>query len=112
MRIRRSSLALSNTRDFLILLVVAFHSCLAYLGSAPASPAPFNTPPYAWRAYPIVDSARWFGFDLFCAFLYVFMMQFMFFVSGLFVLSSLRSKGAKVYLFQAPEIRRSIRIRN
>ena len=60
----KSSLALSNIRGFVILLVIAFHSFLAYLGSAPASPAQFNSPPYAWVAYPIVDSARWFGFDL------------------------------------------------
>lgn len=94
----KSSLALSNIRGFLILLVIAFHSFLAYLGSTPASPAQFNSPPYAWVAYPIVDSARWFGFDLFCAFLYVFMMQFMFFLSGLFVWPSLQSKGAKIFV--------------
>ena len=94
----QSSLALSNLRAFVILLVVAFHSVLAYLGSQPASPPPFDTPPYWWRAIPIIDSERWFGFDLFCAFTYVYMMQLMFFLSGLFVWPSLRRKGGKIFL--------------
>jgi peptidoglycan/LPS O-acetylase OafA/YrhL len=93
-----SSLGLSNLRAFVILLVVAFHSVLAYLGSQPASPPLFDTPPYWWRAIPIIDSERWFGFDLFCAFTYVYMMQLMFFLSGLFVWPSLRRKGAKIFL--------------
>ena len=81
----KSSLALSNLRGFAILMVVAFHSFIAYLGSQPAAPLPFDLPPYAWRANPIVDSARWFGFDLFCAFQYVYLMHLMFLLSGLFV---------------------------
>jgi glucans biosynthesis protein C len=75
----KSSLALSNLRAFVILLVVAFHSVLAYLGSQPASLAPFDSPPYHWRAIPILDSERWFGFDLFCASQYVYLMHLMFF---------------------------------
>ena len=53
----KSILALSNLRAFVILLVVAFHSVLAYLGSQPALPPPFDSPPYWWRAIPIIDSA-------------------------------------------------------
>ncbi len=94
----KTSLALSNLRAFVILLVVAFHSVLAYLGSQPTSPPPFDNPPYWWRAVPIIDSERWFGFDLFCAFAYVYMMQLMFFLSGLFVWPSLLRKGAKIFL--------------
>jgi hypothetical protein len=63
----RASRALGNLRGFVILLVLAFHSVLAYLNFLPASPFPFDTPPYLWRAFPIVDTERWFGFDLFCA---------------------------------------------
>ena len=70
-RMSKSSLALSNLRAFAIVMVVAFHAFIAYLGSQPAAQLPFDLPPYAWRANPIVDSARWFGFDLFCAFQYV-----------------------------------------
>jgi hypothetical protein len=95
----QSSTAFDNLRGFVILIVVAFHSFLAYLESNPSSPPlAFNSPPYHWKAVPISDSARWFGFDLFCASQYVYLMQFMFFLSGLFVWPSLRRKGARTYL--------------
>ena len=95
----KSSLALSNLRGFAILMVVAFHSFIAYLGSQPAAPLPFDLPPYGWRANPIVDSARWFGFDLFCAFQYVYLMHLMFLLSGLFVWPSLSRKGGGKFLY-------------
>src|SRR6266849_5279998 len=98
-RMSKSSLALSNLRGFVILLVVAFHSVLAYLGSQPASPASFDSPPYHWKAFPILDGERWFGFDLYCAFQYVFLMPFMFLLSGLFVWPSLVRRGAREFLF-------------
>ena len=94
----RSSLALSNLRAIVILIVLAFHSVLAYLGSLPASARPFNSPPYQWRAFPIIDSQRWFGFDLFCALQDVYLMSFMFFLSGLFVWPSLVRKGSGIFL--------------
>ena len=94
----RASLALDNMRAFVILLVVSFHSVLAYLGFLPASPFSFNSPPYLWRAVPIVDTARWFGFDLFCAWQDVFLMSLFFFLSGLFVWRSLERKGPRVFL--------------
>src|ERR1700737_3205671 len=99
LRMSKSSLALSNLRGFVILLVVAFHSVLAYLGSQPASQAPFDSPPYHWKAFAILDSERWFGFDLFRAFQYVYLMHFMFFLSGLFVWSSLQRKGGMRFLY-------------
>src|SRR5215472_3074331 len=79
----RASLALDNLRGFVILLVLSFHSVLAYLNFLPSSPFPFDAPPYLWRAFPIVDTARWFGFDLFCAWQDVFLMTLFFFLSGL-----------------------------
>jgi len=94
----KTSLALSNLRAFVILLVLAFHSVLAYLGSQPAPPPPFDSPPYWWRAVPIIDRERWFGFDLFSAFTYLYLMQLMFFLSGLFVWPSLQRKGGKIFL--------------
>ena len=93
-----SSVALGNLRAVVILIVLAFHSILAYLGSLPASARLFNSPPYQWRAFPIIDSHRWFGFDLFCAFQDVYLMSFMFFLSGLFVWPSLVRKGSWVFL--------------
>jgi hypothetical protein len=94
----RSSLALGNLRGFAILMVVAFHSFIAYLGSLPASPPSFDSSPDDWTANPIIDSERWFGFDLFCALQYVYLMHLMFFLSGLFVWPSIRRKGARAFL--------------
>jgi glucan biosynthesis protein C len=99
LRMSKSSLALTNLRGFTILIVVAFHAVLAYLGSQPASPAPFDSPPYHWKAFPILDPERWFGFDLFCASQYVYLMHFMFFLSGLFVWGILQRKGPKRFLY-------------
>jgi glucans biosynthesis protein C len=95
----KTSLALSNLRGLTILMVVAFHSCIAYLGSQPLSALPFNDPPYGWMANPIIDSERWFGLDLFCAFQYVYLMHLMFILSGLFVWPSLMRKGSKSFLY-------------
>ncbi len=94
-----TSVALRNLRGFVILIVVAFHSFLAYLGSQSSSPVPFDSPPYHWKAIPITDNERWFGFDLFCASQYVYLMQFMFFLSGLFVWFSLRRKGVGTFIW-------------
>jgi hypothetical protein len=71
----QTSLALRNMHGYLILIVVAFHSSLAYLTSNPAEQPLFFAPPYAWKGTPIIDSDRWIGFDLFVAWQYVYMMQ-------------------------------------
>ena len=63
----RASLALVNLRAVVILIVLAFHSVLPYLAFLPPTPYPFDRAPYPWLAVPIIDSQRWFGFDLFCA---------------------------------------------
>src|SRR3954467_1843767 len=96
--VSRTGVALGNLRAFVILLVVGFHSVLAYVESQPAAQLPFSSPPYDWRAFPILDQQHWFGFDLFCAFQYVFLMPFMFFLSGLFVWQSLARKGVGTFL--------------
>ena len=95
---RMASLALDNLRGVVILLVVAFHSVLAYLDFLPTTPSSFNDPPYFWRAFPIIDTDRWVGFDLFCAWQDVFLMSLFFFISGLFVWSSLERKGVRRFL--------------
>jgi glucan biosynthesis protein C len=94
----RSSIALSNLRAVVIVIVVAFHSVLAYLASLPATAYRFDSPPYRWQAIPIVDSQRWFGFDLFCAWQDVSLMSLMFFLSGLFVPASLMRRGSWAYV--------------
>lgn len=95
----RTSVALSNLRGFAVVMVIAFHSCIAYLASQPEVPWPFDLPPYRWLANPIVDSRRWLGLDLFCALQYMYLMHLMFFLSGLFVYPSLARKGAARFVF-------------
>ena len=98
MRASGASLALNNLRAVVILLVLAVHSVLAYLDFLPPSTYRFDEPPYRWQATPIVDSQRWVGFDLFCAWQDVYLMSFMFFLSGLFVWPSLVRKGSWGFL--------------
>jgi glucans biosynthesis protein C len=93
-----ASLALGNLRAILILVVLVFHSVLAYLGTLPPTAYRFDEAPYRWQAFPIVDSQRFFGFDLFCAWQYVSMMALMFFLSGLFVAPSVERKGSWSFL--------------
>jgi hypothetical protein len=81
-----------------IILILAFHSFSAYIVSQPASPERFDEPPYSWRAFPIIDSERWIGFDLLCAFMFLYLMQLMFFLSGLFVWPSLSRRGWRSFL--------------
>jgi glucans biosynthesis protein C len=88
----RSSVALDNLRGVVILIVLGFHSALAYVSWIAISTAGFDSPPYNWRAFPIVDSHRFVGFDLFCAWQDVYLMSLMFFLSGLFVWPSLTRK--------------------
>lgn len=94
----RSSVAIENLRGFVVLMVVAFHACMAYLQSQPAAEPPFDSPPYAWMATPIVDSSRWLPLDLFSAFQFLYLMQLLFFLSGIFVWPSLQRKGPAAFL--------------
>src|SRR5262249_39891574 len=94
----RSSLAIDNLRAVVILLVLGFHAALAYIAFLPPLPFAFDKPPYLWRAFPIVDGQRWLGFDLFCAWLDVYLMSFFFLLSGLFVWPSLTRKGVRRFL--------------
>ncbi len=92
------SLALHNLRTFAIVIVLAVHSFVAYLGSSPASPFRFDDPPFRWRSIPIIDSERWFGFDIFCAHQDTYLIALLFFLSGLFVWESLARKGVRTFL--------------
>ena len=94
----RTSLALNNLRAVVILIVLAFHSVSAYLGSLAPAAYPFNKAPYLWNAFPIVDNHRWFGFDVFCAWQDVYLMPLMFFLSALFAWPSLVRKGERRFL--------------
>ena len=78
--------------------LLAFHSVLAYLGFLKPETFAFNDPPYGWRAFPIIDSQRWFGFDVFCAWVDVYLMALMFFLSALFTWPALARRGARRFL--------------
>jgi hypothetical protein len=92
------NLALGYLRGFLVVLVLAHHSVLAYTDSAPPLPRSLLDPVRWWRAFPIVDPlAHWTGFSLFTGFNDDFFMSLMFFISGLFLWSSLRRKGAGTF---------------
>lgn len=93
-----TSIALNNLRAVVILGVLAFHSVLAYLGFLGPSAFAFDSPPYEWRAFPIIDAHRWFGFDVFCASQDVYLMSLMFFLSALFTWSSLVRKRPRKFL--------------
>jgi glucans biosynthesis protein C len=94
----RASIALANLRGFVIVMVLAFHSFIAYMVTQPATQLPFNAPPYDWTAHPIVDADRFLGFDLFGAFQFLHLMQLMCFMSGLFVWPSLIRKGPATFV--------------
>ena len=97
---RQASFPLRNLRGVLIILILSFHSFSAYIVSQPAETPPFDRAPYDWIAFPIIDNARWLGFDLYCAFQFLYLMQFMFLLSGLFVWQSLLRRGWRGYLLQ------------
>ncbi len=88
----RHIVALDYLRAFIIVVVLAHHSVIAYSYSSH-----FDPKHYLWGA-PIVDSKRWLGFDLFILFNDIFFMSLMFFLSGLFVWSSLARKGGRAFL--------------
>jgi glucan biosynthesis protein C len=80
-------------RAFVTLLVLAHHSSLAY-----TTFAHFDTTNYLLSTAPIVDSQRWGFLDYAENFNDVFFMSLMFFISGLFVWPTLRTKGIGSFL--------------
>src|SRR3954453_16159436 len=94
----RASVGIDNLRAVFIVMVLAFHAMTAYIAFIPTHPFALDAPPYLWRAFPIVDQQRFFGFGLFCALFDVFLMSFYYLLSGLFVWSSLTRKGSGAFL--------------
>lgn len=84
---------LDYLRSFIILLVVAHHSSLAY-----TSFAQFNNQAYILSTHPIVDTVRWKGLDIFEDFNDIFFMSLLFLISGIFVVPSLERKGVKRFI--------------
>jgi hypothetical protein len=92
------NVAVGYLRAFVTLLVIAHHSVLAYHPYAPPPPKSLTSEPMLWQAFPVVDSHRWAGVDIFVGFNDVFFMSLMFLVSGLFVWPSLQRKGSGRFL--------------
>ena len=92
------SVSIDYLRTFIVFLVVAFHSTLAYLPHAPAPGHDFVGGEALWRGSPVVDSQRSVGADVFFFINDTFFMTLMFFVSGLFVWQSLRRKSGMPFL--------------
>lgn len=80
-------------RAFLIILVVAHHSAMAY-----TTFAFYNKETYILSTNPIVDIQRWIGMDIFVFFNDIFFMSLMFLISGIFVFQSIQKKGPVSFL--------------
>jgi hypothetical protein len=96
---RGYNVALGYLRGFLVILVIAHHSALAYFQGLPPPARSLLEIPMNWRAFPVLDLRAHSGFiDLFAFFNDTFFMALMFFVSGLFVWSSLVRKGDPAFV--------------
>lgn len=92
------NVAIGYLRGFVTLLVLLHHSVLAYATMVPKPGTQFGSPLLLWTAFPVVDSAKWPGFDFITGFNDIFFMSLMFFISGLFVPGSLARKGPTRFL--------------
>jgi peptidoglycan/LPS O-acetylase OafA/YrhL len=85
--------ALDYLRSFGVLLVLLHHAVLAYVTFGFLNPAdPMGT------FSPIVDGAKWAGFDRIALVNDTFFMPLLFLVSGLFVWQSLKNRGVASFV--------------
>ena len=84
----RHDVAIDYLRAFVVVLVLAHHSVIAY-----APYAHYDPVHYLWGA-PIVDTERWRGFDLFVLFNDNFFMSLMFFCLACSSGRALRARDA------------------
>jgi len=85
-------------RAFLIAMVVAFHSALAYHPFAPPLPASMAAVPAWWQVIPVVDTQRGMWAAILTGVNDIFRMALLFFISGLFVSRAVKRKGAVRFL--------------
>jgi|SRR5208337_4520590 len=94
----RHNVALAYLRTFVVILVLAHHTSLAYFPKVPLTRTSLLVQPRLWKAFPILDSHRWTGFAIFAVFNDMFFMSLLFFLSGLFVWNSLERKGTRTFI--------------
>lgn len=85
--------AFDYLRSFGVLLVLLHHAVLAYVTFGFLNPYDFMQ-----TFSPVVDGAKWIGFDRIALLNDTFFMPLLFFVSGLFVWQSLKNKGVLRFL--------------
>ena len=88
---RGYNVAIGYLRGFLVILVLAHHSAVAYFWGVPTSRAPLPKTPMLWRGFPVVDPHSHSALlTLFVSFNDTFFMALMFFSTG--VLAELISR--------------------
>jgi len=85
-------------RVFVTLLVLAHHAVLAYHPFAPGVLSSLLPEPRWWQAFPVADVVRSPVVSTFAGWNDIVLMALMFFLSGLFVATSVGSHGASSFL--------------
>jgi glucan biosynthesis protein C len=91
---KQRSYFLDYLKGIVVAIVVAHHSMVAY-----ATFAKYNMQNYVFSTAPIVDQARWIGFDYIQRYNDIFFMSMMFFVSGIFFYSSYAKRGFRHFAY-------------
>lgn len=88
--------SLGYLRAFLVLLVIAHHVATAYAGllPGPADAFPVSSHGQIWGAFPVVAAQHSPIFAIFLALNDTFFMSLLFLLSGVFVMRSIRRRGA------------------
>jgi peptidoglycan/LPS O-acetylase OafA/YrhL len=92
------NVSIGYLRAFVTVLVVAHHAALAYATFSPPVAPSFIASPRWWQAFPVVDAQKWSGASTMVGFNDTFFMSLMFFISGLFVWTSLQRKRTDGFL--------------
>ncbi len=92
-QVRSRNLWVDYLRTTITIMVVAHHSFLSY-----TTFASFDSQAYIRSTHPIVDVQRWIGLDIAVNFNDIFIMSLMFFIGGLFLIRSLKKKGAGLFI--------------
>lgn len=95
---RLRQVTISYIRACVVLLVVLEHAALVYSTIKVPRGATLAAEPRSWLMFPVDDPAGWLGFSLYFAWTELGNMPLLFFISGLFVWSSLKRRGAADFL--------------